>query len=172
MPKSAGDFGDSAGERTEGGRGGIWILSCDPKRTILLSGLESFGSDSSWVRASTMPRPIILESNLSQWRLGSGSEGLMVDVVFVKGFRKPENGLLSSMEVGLIIVSVSEKTFEEKPVKSRGELKKDDEGGLLCLSVGDGREPQSAIRACLLVDALDLFLSIIPLDSNKPQQFY
>lgn len=114
-----------------------------------------------------MPRPIILESNFSQWRLGSDSGALMAEAVLVKGFLNPEKGLLSSMEVGLITASVSEKTFEDKPVNSLGELKNDDDGGLLYLSVGDGREPQSAIRACLLDDALDLFLSIIPLDQNK-----
>ncbi len=116
-----------------------------------------------------MPRPMLLESNFSQWRLESDSGGF---TVAVKGFRKPENGLLSSVEVGLMTASVSEKTFEEKPVKSLGELKKDDEGGFLYLSAGDGKEPQSAILACLLVDALDLFLSIIPpSDSNRSPQF-
>ena len=30
-----------------------------------------------------------------------------MDVVFMKGFRKPENGFISSMEVGLIMVSAT-----------------------------------------------------------------
>ena len=47
IPKSAGDFGDSAGERTEGGRGGIWIFNCDPNRTIRLSGFDNLGPDFS-----------------------------------------------------------------------------------------------------------------------------
>lgn len=53
---------------------------------------------------------------------------------------KDENGLLSRMEVGLMTDSVvSEKFFEVKLVKSRGELmKRDEEMGLLDFSVGEG----------------------------------
>lgn len=58
-----------------------------------------------------MARPMPLESKLSQWRLISGSGFRGVFVSDQKGFLSPENGLLSSMEVGLITASVSENDF-------------------------------------------------------------
>lgn len=52
-----------------------------------------------------------------------------------------------------------------------GEMKRD-EVGFLYLSVGDERGLKSAIKACLLVVPLDLFLSIaqnlaVPLQTKK-----
>lgn len=115
-----------------------------------------------------MAKPRPLGSKLSQWRLVSGSGVLGVLVSDLKGLLKPENGLLSSMEVGLITTSDSKKDFGEEFVKNLGEVKRE-EVGFLYLSVGDWRELVSAIRDCLLlllllllVVALDLFLSIAP----------
>lgn len=54
---------------------------------------------------------------------------------------KPENGLESRMEVGLITGSVSDDGFN--PVNNLGKLKRD-EPGLLGFSAGEGREQCSA----------------------------
>lgn len=64
------------------------------------------------------------------------------------------------MEVGLItLVSASDRVFAKKPLKNLGEPKKDEIGeeGFL---VGESKEVWSAMKACLLLTALDLFLSI------------
>lgn len=151
MPKSAGDLGESAGAGE--GRGGIWIFNCDPNRTILLWVLAGFSSDCSSLRASRMPRPSFLESNLSQWLLLSGFGDFLVSDHI--GFLEPKKVLPSRIEVGLGEDSVSVNPFDAKPVKSFGEVKID-EMGFINLSLGDGKETQSAIRACFLV-ALDLF---------------
>lgn len=157
MPKSLGEPGDPPREDADGGRGGIWIFSCDPNKTILLSGLEKLLSLSS-LRISTIPSPTPFESIFSQWCLwsvlGWGDLGFLSDQ---KGLPVPENVLLSSIEVGLITASESDKPFAEKLVKSLGELK-NEEVGLLYLSVGDERGVWSDIRSCLLLTALDLFL--------------
>lgn len=92
-----------------------------------------------------MPRPTFLESNFSQWRFCSDSGVcVLVLVVFVdsdqKGFLKLDRGLLSRMEVGLIIESISNKLFEAKAVNNLGEAKKE-EVGFEYLSVGDDTEP-------------------------------
>ena len=55
-----------------------------------------------------MARPMPLGSNLSHGRLVSGSGVLGVFDSDQKGFLRPKNGLVSSMEVGLITASVSE----------------------------------------------------------------
>lgn len=104
-----------------------------------------------------MPRPMPLESSLSQWRLVSGSGVLGLGFGSgQKGFLRPEKGLLSRIEVGLIIASdVSEKFLNVKAVSNFG-----NEVGFLNLSAGDGIELCCDIRACLLAAALDLFFSI------------
>lgn len=66
-----------------------------------------------------------------------------------------EKGLVSSMEVGLMAAgSVSVNPFEEKPTKSLGEGKRDEDAILLYFPVGDWR------LCLLLLTALDLFFSI------------
>jgi len=104
-----------------------------------------------------MPRPMPFESSLSQWRLVSGSGVLGLGFGSgQKGFLRPEKGLQSRIEVGLIIASdVSEKFLNVKAVSNFG-----NEVGFLNLSVGDGIKLCCDIRACLLAAALDLFLSI------------
>ena len=110
-----------------------------------------------------MAKPIPLGSKLSQWRLVSVSGVLGAFVSDQNGLLKPENGLLSSMEVGLITTSVSDKDFGMELVNNLGEMKREEEVGFLYLSSGDCRELCSAIRAyLLLVVDLDLFLSIAP----------
>lgn len=86
-----------------------------------------------------MARPMPLESNLSQWRLVSGSGVLGVFDSDQNGFLRPNNGLVSSIEVGLITASVSEKGFDVKLVNNLGVEKKDEVG------LGEGRELLSAI---------------------------
>lgn len=116
-------------------------MSCDPKITIRVWSFDGLGSEpSSSIRASTMARPMPLESNLSQWRFVSGSGVWGVFDSDQNGFLRPKNGLVSSMEVGLITASVSEKGFEVKLVNNLGVEKKDEVG------LGEGRELLSAIR--------------------------
>lgn len=123
-------------------------MSCDPKITIRVWGFDGFGSES--LRASTMARPMPLESNLSQWmRLDSGSGVLGVFDSDQKGFRRPKNGFVSRMEVGLITASVSETDFEVKLVNNLG-FAKIEEVGFVGFSLGERRELVSAIGARLL----------------------
>lgn len=116
-------------------------MSREPKITIRVWGFDGLGSEPlSSIRASTMARPMPLESNLFQWRFVSGSGVLGVFDSDQNGFLRPKNGLVSSMEVGLITASVSEKGFEVKLVNNLGVEKKDEVG------LGEGRELLSAIR--------------------------
>lgn len=139
MPKSMGEPGDPEGENAEGSRGGICIFSCDPNRTILLSGFETFLSPLSSMRASTIPSPIPLESIFSQRsRLSGQGLGDLVFLSYQEELPMAENGLLSRVEVGLIKDSESVKPFTDRAVKSRGELNKE-EVSLLCFSIGDER---------------------------------
>lgn len=117
-----------------------------------------------------MPRPMPLESSLSQVRLVSDSGVLGVGRSGKKGFLSPEKGLLSRIEVGLMTASaVSEKFLKVKPVNNLGK-----ELGFLYLFVGDRIVLKSAIRACLLLVTLDLFLiitqnTIFPLQKEQNQ---
>lgn len=89
-----------------------------------------------------------LESNLSQWRFVSGSGVLGVFDSDQNGFLRPKNGLVSSIEVGLITASVSEKGFDVKLVNNLGVQKKDEVG------LGEGRELLSAIRELQILNNL------------------
>lgn len=124
-------------------------MSCDPKMTIRVGAFDGLGWDSSSsIRASTMARPMPLESNLSQWRFVSGSGVLGVFDSDQNGFLRPKNGLVSSIEVGLITASVSEKGFDVKLVNNLGVQKKDEVG------LGEGRELLSAIRELQILNNL------------------
>lgn len=72
-----------------------------------------------------------------------------------------EKGLVSNMEVGLMTASRSEAPFGEKPEKSLGEGKREENVGLLLLAVGDGRQVSSDMRPWLLLNALDLLLRVM-----------
>lgn len=95
-----------------------------------------------------MARPMPLESNLSQCRLVSGSGVLGVFDSDQNGFLRPKNGFVSSIEVGLITASVSEKVFEVKLVNNLGVQKKDEVG------LGEGRELLSAIKELQILNNL------------------
>ena len=97
-----------------------------------------------------MPSPIPCESGFFHGRIfaGSGSEKPGLLRLFgseENGLLRCENGLESSVEVGLMTDSGSGFGLA-KPV-SRGELKKEDEMGRLCCFsiVGEGRVVNSAI---------------------------
>lgn len=121
-----------------------------------------------------MPRPIALESPLSQgWCLLSEvavttvatGRGFLGFLSVKKGFPMEEKGLVSRIEVGLMAASECEEPFAEKPTKRLGEAKREEEEavGLLGLPVGVGREGGSDIRPCLLLTALDLLPNIVSL---------
>lgn len=161
-----GELGDSTEQEGEIGPElieGTWIFNCDPKRTIRLSCFEDLSLAFSLVRESIMPSPIALESPLSQgWWCLLLSKGTLVSLTGFGGFLSEkkglpmeEKGLVSSMEVGLMAAgSVSVNPFEEKPTKSLGEGKRDEDAILLYFPVGDWR------LCLLLLTALDLFFSI------------
>ncbi|XP_048428442.1 uncharacterized protein LOC103967690 [Pyrus x bretschneideri] len=74
-----------------------------------------------------MARPMPLESNLSQWMcLDSGSGVMGVFDSDQKGFQRPRNGFVSSMDVGLIMASDLETAFEVKLVNNLGLAKKEE----------------------------------------------
>lgn len=110
---------------------------------------------------SIKARPIASGTGLlAEWLVsGDGFGGLGSFLSYPNAFTKLDEILVSRMEVGLITVaSLSKRFLVKKPLKNLGEPKKDEiaEGFL----VGESNEVRSAMRACLVVTALDLFLSI------------
>lgn len=162
IPNSLGDSGEKQGKTEDGGRGGTWILSCEPNTTnflfcclefvvllllVVLLVLLAVLLDSelfSSMRASPIPF-VLLGCSQECCEFAEMVFGFLLLLSTTQNeFAKAVNALVSRIEVGLIIGSLSveagdgegeeedddeeEEEEEKKLLRNLGELRKNEVG--------------------------------------------